>query len=116
MKSNAVLRDFVKELKKQSYKEKSAIWKKVAQELEKPVSKKRIVNLKKINKLAKEGEIIIVPGKVLGDGSLDKKIDIIAYNFSESAIRKIEQSNSKAYLLKEFIKTNPKGKNTRIIA
>ncbi len=116
MKSNNVLAEFIKELKRQAHKENAKIWKKVALELEKPASRKRIVNLRKINRLAKEGETIIVPGKVLGDGLLEKRLEIAAYTFSDSAIKKITESKSKAYLLKDFIKTNPKGKKTRIIA
>ena len=52
-------------------------------------------NLDIINKESKDGEIIVVPGKVLSIGELDKKIKIVALNFSKSAKEKILKSGEK---------------------
>lgn len=113
--TNPILNNLIKELKNISIKDKVNLWKRVAKELEKPTRQRRSVNLSRINRYAKEGEDVIVPGKVLSSGSLNKKINIVSYSFSESALDKINSSGSKAILLKDYIKQNPKGSNTRII-
>ena len=59
-------------------------------------------------------EIALVPGKVLSDGELTKKMTIAAFQFSKEAMNKINKKG-KAITIKELIKENPKGKNVRII-
>ncbi len=113
--TNPILKKTIEELKELSIKEKSKIWKRVADDLSKPSRNRRQVNIYKINKFSKDGELIVVPGKVLSLGSLDKKLKIAAFNFSESAKKKIIDSGCEAISLDEAAKTNPKGKNARII-
>jgi large subunit ribosomal protein L18e len=57
-----------------------------------------------------------VPGKILSMGTLNKKITIAAYNFSQTALDKIKASGSKAISIYELAKTNPKGQKVRILA
>ena len=68
MKSNPQLTELVMNLKKKSIDDGSKVWKRIAEDLEKPTRKRRIVNLYKIDKYSNDNEIIIVPGKVLGTG------------------------------------------------
>lgn len=93
---------------------KNKNWIKVAEMLTRPKKKFIRVNLNKINKEVKEGEKIVVPGKILGGGNLQKKIKIIAFSFSNSAIEKIKKANSEFSYIKEEIKINPEAKNLRI--
>lgn len=104
----------VQELKKVSIEKKIPLWKRIASDLERPNRGYREVNLFRIDSVCKEGEIIIVPGKVLGTGELTKKITVVAPKFSESAISKINKSG-KAIMLEDFMKENIKGKGVRII-
>jgi large subunit ribosomal protein L18e len=114
MKNNQ-LTSLITELKKTSIKEDVKIWKRIASDLEKPTKSRRIVNLSRINRYVKNGEIIVVPGKVLSMGELDKKVTVAAYNFSGNAKDKIKQSGSSVITILDLIKTNPKGKKVRII-
>ena len=66
------------------------------------------INLDDLNKL-KESKIIVV-GKVLGKGEIEKKIEIAAISFSESAENKLKKSGSKIMIIKEAIKNNFEGK------
>ncbi len=109
------LRQLISELRKQSSVAGSALWDRIADELERPSRQRRAVNLSRISRFSKENENIIVPGKVLSSGDLSHKLTIAALSFSEQALEKIKQSNSKAVLIKELIKENPKGKSIRII-
>jgi ribosomal protein L18E len=78
---------------------------------EKPKRSRASVNLDKIDRIAKESESIIVPGKVLGGGSMSKKINICAIDFTGSAITKLKESKCNILKLEEAIND----KNSRII-
>jgi large subunit ribosomal protein L18e len=112
--TNPLLQGLIQELKKKSIEHGVNIWKRVAIDLEKPTRKRRIVNLYKINKYTKDNETIIVPGKVLAVGDLDHAVTIAAFNFSGSAVEKINKVG-KALSINELIKESPKGKKIRIL-
>ena len=103
------------ELKKRSREHEAALWDRVASDLAKPARKRRIVNLNRINRFTKENEIVIVPGKVLGTGDLDHKVTIAAFQFSNGAKEKIEETGSKVASLLSLSKEKPQGKHIRII-
>ena len=90
-------------------------WNRIVKDLKKPARQKKVVNIYKINKFAREGETIVVAGKVLSVGEINKKIDVAALNFSEEARKKIEEANGKTITLKELFKLNPDGKKVRIL-
>ncbi len=108
-KTNPRLRSLIILLKKQ----KQPFWQAIAKEIAKP---KRIavkVNLYKINKFARDNEVILVPGKVLSVGTLSKQVKITAFSFSEKARERIRSAGGKIVELEDFIK-NP-DKNMRVI-
>jgi len=113
--TNPILQDLISELKKKSSEQDAGIWGRVAEDLERSSRQRRVVNLSRISHFTKENETIIVPGKVLGSGLLDHKLNIAAYQFSQGAKEKIEQAGSKMMLISELIKQSPKGKRIRII-
>ena len=80
----------------------------------KPSRTRRKVNIYSINAYAKDGETVLVPGKVLSEGNLSRKVNVAAFQFSEKAREKINKSG-KAISLREIMQSNPKGKNIRII-
>ena len=73
-----------------------------------PTRKRIALNLDEISKKIKEEKIVIVPGKVLGNGQVDKKIKIIALNFSASAIEKLKKSKCEIKTINEELKHNKK--------
>lgn len=113
--TNPLLKKLIEELKKKSLEEKVKIWKRVAEILEKPTRKRAEINLKHIEREAKDGETIVVPGVVLSEGELKKKLTIAAWKFSAKAKEKIEKSGSKAISIEELMKINPKGSKVRIM-
>ena len=66
------------------------------------------INLDKINEESKDKETIIVPGKVLGQGEIDKKIKIIALSFSASALEKLKKGKTEFSTIKEELEKNNK--------
>jgi len=113
--TNEHVKELINELKKESSTHKNKIWKRIAQELEKPTRKRRVINIARINRTTKENETILVPGKVLGSGILNHSLTIAAYAFSQSAKKQIQQAKGKTVTIQELLKNNPKGKDIRII-
>lgn len=113
--TNPLLRDLIGELKKRSNEQSVNLWKRVALDLEKPTRQRRVINLSRISRYTKENETIIVPGKVLGSGTLNHKLTISAYQFSEQAKDKIEKVGAKIVPLLELSKEKPDGKRLKII-
>jgi large subunit ribosomal protein L18e len=93
----------------------SPLWRRVSEDLQKPSRQRRVVNLYKIDKYARDNETILVPGKVLSVGNLSKKVDVAAAFFSAEAKQKIEAAKGKALTINELLKHNPEGKKVRIM-
>jgi len=90
-------------------------WVEVAAMLSSPRAKRISMNLSKINDEAKEGEIVVIAGKVLSQGELNKKIKVVALGFSEMAKEKISKAKGEALTILEEIKKNPEAKNVRFL-
>jgi large subunit ribosomal protein L18e len=112
--TNYQLKLLIEELEKKAVAGKVKLWGRLANDLKKPSRQRRTVNVYKIDKNAKDGETVVVPGKVLNVGELKKKIEVAAFCFSESAKEKIEKVG-KAISIKELMETNPEGKKVRIL-
>jgi large subunit ribosomal protein L18e len=90
-------------------------WLEVAAALSSPRAKRINMNLNKINDEAKEGEIVVIAGKILSQGELNKKIKVVALSFSEKAREKIEKAKGDALTILEEIKKNPEAKSVRFL-
>jgi len=113
--TNQVVIQMVKELKQASTKNDAPIWLKLAKLAMKTSSSKRVVNLTRINDVTKEGEVIVVPGKILGTGNVSHKITLSSFSISNSAAKKITESGGNIISFKEMIEKFPAGKGVRII-
>jgi large subunit ribosomal protein L18e len=111
---NEQLMELLQLLKKTAIENDAAIWKRVASDLEAPTRRRRVVNVYKLEKYTKDNETVVVPGKVLGTGELNKKITVAAYTFSEQAVQKIN-AKGKCLSIKELVEKNPKGNKVRIM-
>ncbi len=110
-KNNPELVKLIEELSKR----KENIWRDVASRLSKSRKNMAEVNVDRINRYAKEGETILVPGKVLAQGKIVKKVNVAAFKFSKEAKKKIIDAGGKCMSIGELLKENPKGSNVRII-
>ncbi len=110
-KTNPGLRDAILLFKKQ----KNPFWHYVAKLLVRPKRKSIVVNLEKINKLSKQNSIVLVAGKVLGEGNLEKKLQIYAFRASDQAIKKIKESGSSYLAIEELLQKNPDAKDIKLI-
>jgi large subunit ribosomal protein L18e len=87
----------------------------VAKLLTMPKRKWSSINLKEIEENAKENEKILVAGKILSSGNLNKKVKIVAWAISDKAKEKLKDSKSEFASISEEIKKNPELKDLRIL-
>lgn len=113
-KTNPRLTDLIAELKSTSREADADVWRDVADRLEKPRRTHAEVNLGRIERYAREEETVVVPGKVLGSGALQKNVTVAAVNFSSSAETKIEQVGEPVSL-EQVLEENPEGSDVRVI-
>ncbi len=114
-KTNPHLLLLIDELKMMQRERGGDIWRDIAKRLEKPKRNWAEVNLSKLERYAEDGEVIIVPGKVLASGDLNKKVTIAAFSFSESAKAKIESAGGRNLSISQLMDENPEGSNIRIM-
>ncbi len=103
------------DLIKRLMKEDRPVWKRVARELSRSRKNRAEVNLSSINKLTKPDDIVLVPGKVLGEGSLDHAITLAYYRISSGALQKVQAAKGTAMRIEDLLRENPRGKDIKII-
>ena len=100
---NPPLKETIRVLRAASKKGDVAIWEALADELNTAKRKRAAVNLSKINRHSKAGDVVAVPGKVLGSGSLTHPVTVAAFSFSETARDKIALVGGRALTLMELL-------------
>lgn len=90
-------------------------WLEVAGLLSVPRRLKIEKNLGEIDKESKEGDTIIVPGKVLAEGEISKKIRISALSFSQEAEKKLKAKKCEIISLINEIEKNKKAEGVKIL-
>ncbi|MEM3112855.1 MAG: 50S ribosomal protein L18e [Candidatus Pacearchaeota archaeon] len=94
---------------------KSKNWQKISHLISMPKRKMIVANLDEIDKQSIDGDFLVVPGKVLGVGELNKRVKISAYSFSSSAKEKLNNAKIEVLTIQEAIQKNPEAKNIKII-
>ena len=102
-------------LRKAFKSNKAKLWKALEKEFSKSRSNRRQINIQKLDKVTNNGDIVVVPGKILGNGTLSHKITIYAYSFSETALDKMKNAGAEVISLQSLINKYPDGKGVRII-
>jgi large subunit ribosomal protein L18e len=102
------LRELIVSLEKASKKNSAPLWKDISRRLSGPRRGMARVNVGKIDANTKEGDVVIVPGKVLGSGFLTHGVEVAALGFSMEAERKISSQGS-CMDIKALAEKNPKG-------
>ncbi len=113
--SNLALRGLIDDIRSRGYRENVPFLLKLADELEKPSRSRAEVDMSKLNRVCKENETVVVPGKLLSSGILKKQVNVAAASFSMSAVEAIGKLGGKVMTIEDLIKDNPKGTNVRIV-
>jgi large subunit ribosomal protein L18e len=96
-------------------KTKEPIWMLVAERLGKSRRKKVEVNVGKIDRFADSGETVVVPGTVLGLGSMSKGVKVAAWRFAGGSAEKISGAKGAAMSIEELVGKNPKGSKVKVM-
>jgi large subunit ribosomal protein L18e len=113
--TNPELVQLIRFLKKQAREKQADIWLDVAEHLAKPKAQRVAVNLSRINRHTQKRDMIVVPGKVLGTGTLNHPITVAAFGASKKAKEKLAAVKAKYVSIPELVEKNPKGANVKII-
>jgi len=113
-KTNPVLRDTIASLEEAGRKNDAAVYKDAAEALQKANRKQAEVNLSKIQRHADDGDTVLVPGKVLGSGRLDKDVTVAAFQFTRSARKAINGAGTVEHI-EDLVDENPDGTQVRLI-
>ncbi len=113
-KSNPVLVELILNLKAAG-REGAPIWRDIASRLEKPSRNWAQVNVSKLEQHVRDGEHVVVPGKLLGSGDAARALTVIAYSASATAKAKIAAAGGTVLTLNEGVAQFPKGEKCRII-
>ena len=87
------------------------IWKTVAKKLERGAE----VNVSRIERYTKKGDIVVVPGKVLGSGTITKPVTVGAWAVTAAAREKVKSAGGKCVGIETLAKKNPKGSGLKIL-
>lgn len=114
MLNNPVLSEAIWSFRAAYRKSKVPIWLKLQEMMERSSSNTE-VNLSKLTKFTVQGDIVIVPGKVLGSGNINHKITLCAFSISEQSAKKIIDAGGKIFTIKEFVNKFPEGSGVKIV-
>lgn len=108
--TNPVLLETIETLEEQE----APLWAEVADNLGKVNRKRPEVNLSDIERVAEEGDTVVVPGKVLGSGFLTKEVNVAAFKASTSAKKAISEDGEFMFI-QDLVEENPDGTDVRIV-
>ncbi|MEM3031206.1 MAG: 50S ribosomal protein L18e [Candidatus Micrarchaeia archaeon] len=103
-------------LEKTSRKNASGLWRRIAAEIARPRRARVEVNVGKLGRLTRAGDIVVIPGKILGSGSLSHSLTVAALSFAKSAREKIKNAGGKILTLREAASSHPKGTGLKLLS
>ena len=113
--TNQIVQRLAYDLKKASKSNDAPIWLKLSKMALKTSRARRTVNLNKISQLTKDGDVVVVPGKVLGTGSMSHKITLCSFSISNAAASKVLESGGKIASFDDMTKQFPTGKGVTLL-
>jgi large subunit ribosomal protein L18e len=114
-KTNPNLVGLIQRLKAASRVNGAPVWRDIALRLEGPMSHWAEVNVGKLSRYAKENEVVVIPGKLLGAGEIAKKVTVAAFRFSGQAKEKVQKAGGQNMSIEELVAKYPEGSNVRIM-
>ena len=113
-KTNPTLVKLIELLRTEGYANDIPLWVALSKRLSKPTRHTAEVNISKINRYTKEGDTVVVPGKVLGAGILDHSVTVAAFAFSQAAKQHID-AKGRTLSIEELLKEKPDGAGIKIM-
>ena len=96
--TNPELITLIRSLRKKSHENQVAIWRYMANRVSDSRRRRIAVNVSRLNLYTQEGDTAVVPGKVLGAGTVDHPLTVAAFDFSKKARSKILKAKRLRFL------------------
>ena len=112
---NPLLRKTLVLLEHAKKEQRAPIWGLASKLLRRSAVAKVEVNVGRISRIADDGGALLVPGKVLGTGRLEKRVIVGAFSFSASARSKIMASGGSVMSIEQFVRAYPKGSGVKLV-
>ncbi|CCC82292.1 50S ribosomal protein L18e [Thermoproteus tenax] len=109
------LRTLVRFLRIASRKNDAPIWSYLAELIERPRRRRVAVNIGKVDRLASDGDIVVIPGKLLGAGKLEKRVTVAVLSATKSAAESVLRAGGELVSIPELVRRNPKGSRVKIV-
>jgi large subunit ribosomal protein L18e len=113
---NPELHRVVVELRRAAHAHDAPIWNSVADRLERARHQGTPVNVGHLERIAGAEETVVVPGKLLADGPLSKRLTVAAFSYSAGARSKVHAAGGTALTISELLKAKPDGAGVRLLA
>ena len=115
MKVTGPSNHYTRVLARDLWKTKKKIWRRISEILMKPRRDQGEINLYRLNKITKENDVIVVPGKILGSGDLSHKLTVGTFKISQLAKEKLEKANCNVMTIEQLVEKHPTGSGVKII-
>jgi large subunit ribosomal protein L18e len=115
VKGNPELLRVIRDLRVAARSHDAPLWASVADGLERARHPSRPVSVGHLDRITAAEETVVVPGKVLSDGELSKRLTVGAFSYSVQAKRKIHAAGGVALSLHDLLKSKPDGTGVRLI-
>ena len=116
VKGNPELLRVIHELRVAARSHDAPVWASVADRLERARHQTPAVNVGQLERIASPDETLVVPGKVLADGRISKKLTVAAFSYSAAARSKIQAAGGATLSLHDLVHSKPDGTGVRIVA
>jgi large subunit ribosomal protein L18e len=114
-KGNPELARVIIELRKAARAHRAPVWSAAADRLSRPRHQVFPLNVGHLERLAKPQDTIVVPGKLLAEGTLTKPLTVGAVSYSTEAQSKVRAAGGTPLSISELLKTHPDGKGVRLL-
>ena len=115
MITNQELLETVRFLKVKAREDKAGIWKVAAEQLSRPRARRALLDLNHISRASTANSVVLVPGKVLGDGAINHPVVVGAFQFSQTAKEKIQEAGGSCVTIQDLVSKYPKGSKVQIL-
>ena len=113
--TNPELFNTINYLKRKSRQTQTPLWGAVASYLSKSRRSRVVLNLGQVSRHASEGDVVVVPGKVLSSGEPRAKLTIAAFQFSPKTLVKVEKAGGRCVPIPRLVEENPHGTRVKLL-
>ncbi len=113
-KTNPVLEEAVHACEEAARRNDAAVWERVADELRGPTRDMREVDLSTIDRNSDDGDTVVVPGVVTGDGALTTNVTVAAFKFTGKAMDDVNDAGEAMYI-QALVDERPSGEGVVLL-